>query len=57
MTTTITVNGKNYIIPNDKVQNIISILEAYQIANGGQQQVREVITSNPDAYGRSLING
>lgn len=57
MTTTINVQGRNYIIPNDKIQHIISLLEAYKVANDGREQVREVITTNPDAQGRSLING
>jgi hypothetical protein len=57
MTTTINIQGKNYTIPNDKVQHIISILEAYKVAETPQQQVREVLTSNPHFAGRSLING
>lgn len=57
MTTTITVNGVSYTIPNDKVQHIVSLLEAYRSTQTTQQQVREVLTSNPTADGRSLING
>lgn len=56
-TTTITVNGVNYTIPNDKVQHIVSLLEAYRTTQTGQQQVREVLTSNQNIDGRSLING
>ena len=57
MTTTITVNGVSYNIPNDKVQHIVSLLEAYRSTQTNQQQVREVLTSNPTSDGRSLING
>jgi hypothetical protein len=57
MTTTITVNGVSYTIPNEKVQHIVSLLEAYRTTQTSHQQVREVLTSNPQADGRSLING
>jgi hypothetical protein len=57
MTTTITVNGASYIIPNDKVQHIVSLLEAYRTAQTSQQQVREVLTSNQNVDGKCLING
>ena len=57
MTTTITVNGVSYTIPNEKVQHIVSLLEAYRSTQTNHQQVREVLTSNPQADGRSLING
>jgi hypothetical protein len=58
MTTTITVNGASYTIPNDKVQHIVSLLEAYRTSQtNNHQQVREVLTSNPQSDGRSLING
>jgi hypothetical protein len=58
MTTTITVNGVSYTIPNDKVQHIVSLLEAYRSTQtNNRQEVREVLTSNPQADGRSLING
>lgn len=57
MTTTITVQGRNYTIPNDKVQHIVSLLEAYKIVQQPQQQVREVLSNNPNLDGRSLING
>lgn len=57
MTTTITVQGVHYNIPNDKVQHIVSLLQAYRITEGNQSQVREVLTSNPIADGRTLING
>jgi len=57
MTTTITVNGVSYTIPNDKVQHIVSLLEAYRSTQTSHQQVREVLTSNPHYAGSSLING
>jgi hypothetical protein len=57
MTTTITVNGTSYTIPNDKVQHIVSLLQAYRITENNQQQVREVLTNNPYQDGRTLING
>lgn len=57
MTTTITVNGVNYTIPNDKVQHIVSLLQAYRVTENNQQQVREVLTNNPYNDGRTLING
>jgi hypothetical protein len=58
MTTTVTVNGVSYNIPNDKVQHIVALLEAYkQTQTASHQQVREVLTSNPNVDGRSLING
>jgi len=58
MTTTVTVNGVNYNIPNDKVQHIVALLEAYKSSQtNSHQQVREVLTSNPNVDGRSLING
>jgi len=57
MTTTITVQGKSFTIPNDKVQHIISLLEAYKVVQQPQQQVREVLSNNPYSDGRTLING
>jgi hypothetical protein len=57
MTTTITINGISYTIPNDKVQNVISLLEAYKVTQTPRGQVREVLTSNPIANGKILING
>jgi hypothetical protein len=57
MTTTITVQGVSYTIPNDKVSHIISMLQAYKVTENTQQQVREVLTSNLNSDGRSLING
>jgi hypothetical protein len=57
MTTTITVQGKNYIISNDKVQHIVSLLEAYKIEPNPNTQFREVLNNHPDNDGRSLING
>jgi hypothetical protein len=57
MTTTITVNGVNYTVPNDKVQHIVSLLQAYRVTENNQQQVREVLTSHSSNDGRSLING
>jgi hypothetical protein len=57
MTTTITVNGVNYTIPSDKLQHIISLLQAYRVTENNQQQVREVLTSHPNNDGRVLING
>lgn len=57
MTTSITVQGVTYIIPNDKVQHIISLLQAYKVTQGNTQQVGEVLTSNPNTDGRTLING
>jgi hypothetical protein len=57
MTTTITVNGVSYSIPNDKVQHIVSLLEAYRSTQTNQQQVREVLASNPSIDGKCLING
>ena len=57
MTTTITVNGTSYTIPNDKVQHIVSLLQAYRVTENNQQQVREVLTNNPYQDGRTLING
>jgi hypothetical protein len=56
MTTTITVNGVSYTIPNDKVQHIVSMLQAYRVTES-QQQVREVLTNQPFTDGRTLING
>jgi hypothetical protein len=56
MTTTINVQGRNYTIPNDKVQHIISLLEAYKVVEQ-PQHVREVLNNNPNTDGRSLING
>jgi cation transport regulator ChaC len=57
MTTTITVNGVSYNIPNDKVQHIVSLLQAYRVTENNQQQVREVLTNHPNNDGRVLING
>jgi Ni,Fe-hydrogenase III large subunit len=58
MTTTVTVNGVNYNISNDKVQHIVALLEAYKSTQtNSHQQVKEVLTSNPNVDGRSLING
>lgn len=57
MNTTVTINGVNYTIPNDKVQHIISLLEAYKTSQTPQQHVREVLTSNPVSNGKVLING
>jgi len=57
MTTTITVQGKSFTIPNDKVQHIISLLEAYKVVQQPQKQVREVLSNNPYSDGRTLING
>jgi hypothetical protein len=57
MTTTITVNGVNYTIPNDKVQHIVSLLQAYRVTENNHQQVREVLTSYPNNDDRTLING
>jgi len=57
MTTTIIVQGKSYTIPADKVQHIVSILEAYKIVET-PQQVREVLSNHPYGNdGRVLING
>jgi hypothetical protein len=45
-------------IPNDKIQHIVALLEAYKTTQtNSHQQVREVLTSNPNVDGRSLING
>jgi hypothetical protein len=58
MTTTIIVQGKSYTIPSDKVQNIVSLLEAYKIVQQQPQQVREVLSNQPYGNdGRVLING
>jgi hypothetical protein len=57
MTTTISVQGRTFIIPNDKVQHIVSLLEAYRVTENRQEQVREVLTSHPHSDGRTLING
>jgi len=58
MTTTITVQGVSYTIPSDKVQHIVSMLQAYRVTeNTHQQQVKEVLTSHLNVDGRSLING
>ena len=58
MTTTITVNGTGYTISNDKVQHIVSLLQAYQAQlNIQQQQVREILNNHPNNDGRVLING
>jgi hypothetical protein len=57
MTTSITLLGVTYIIPNDKIQHIISLLQAYKVTQGNTQQVGEVLTSNPNTDGRTLING
>ena len=57
MNTTINVNGINYTIPNDKIQNVISLLEAYKVTEKTYQQVKEVLSSRPNVDGRSLING
>jgi hypothetical protein len=56
MTTTIVFQGKSYTIPNDKVQHIVSLLEAYKVTEQ-TQQVREVLINNPHGDGRTLING
>jgi hypothetical protein len=57
MTTTIIVQGKSYTIPADKVQHIVSLLEAYKIVET-PQQVREVLSNHPYGNdGRVLING
>ena len=59
MTTTITVQGISYTIPNDKVHDIVSMLKAYEALHNAQkhQQVKEVLTNNPNSDGRMLING
>ena len=58
MTTTITVNGTGYTISNDKVQHIVSLLQAYQAQlNIQQQQVKEILNNHPNNDGRVLING
>jgi len=57
-TTNITVQGVNYTIPSDKVHLIVELLKAYRITQTkNESQVREVLTNNPNADGRTLING
>jgi hypothetical protein len=56
MTTTIIVNGTTYIVPNEKLHQILNLLESVKVSTS-QQQVREVLTSQPLNDGRSLING
>ena len=56
MTTTINFLGKTYVIPNDKIQHIVSLLEAYKVVDTSHEQVREVVSHVPQD-GRSLING
>lgn len=57
MTTTITVQGISYTIPNDKVSIIVEMLKNYRVTENKTQQVREVLTHNPIIDGKSLING
>jgi hypothetical protein len=56
-TTTIVVNGKNYTIPNDKVQHIVSMLEAYNLNQKPAHESYQVLSNQPSFDGRSLING
>ena len=57
MTTTITVQGVSYVIPNDKVSLVIDMLKRYRVTENQSNQVREVLTSIPHNDGRVLING
>jgi hypothetical protein len=57
MTTTITVQGVNYVIPNDKVALIVDLLRSYRVTETRSNEVREVLTSNPHQDNRVLING
>jgi hypothetical protein len=57
MTTTITIQGVNYTIPNDKVALIVDMLKAYRVTETRQEQVREVLANQPLIDGRTLING
>jgi hypothetical protein len=57
MNTTITIQGINYTIPNDKVSIIIDMLKAYSATETRQEHVKEVLTNQPMVGGRTLING
>jgi translation elongation factor EF-Tu-like GTPase len=57
MTTTITVQGVTYVIPNDKVNIIVDLLKSYSVAENKRHQVKEVLISNPNSDNRVLING
>jgi hypothetical protein len=57
MTTTITIQGVNYTIPNDKVAIIVDMLKSYRVTETRQEQVREVLTNQPFVDGKVLING
>lgn len=57
MTTTITVQGINYTIPNDKISIIVEMLKNYRVTENKTQQVREVLSNNPITDGKVLING
>lgn len=57
MTTTISVQGVSYTIPNDKVAIIVEMLKNYRVTENKTQQVREVLANNPIADGKILING
>lgn len=57
MTTTITVQGTNYTIPNDKVSIVVDILKSLRVTETRQEQVKEVLVNHPMVDGRVLING
>jgi hypothetical protein len=57
MTTTITVQGVNYTIPNDRLSVVIDILKSLRVTETRQEQVKEVLVNHPMVDGRVLING
>jgi hypothetical protein len=57
MTTTITIQGVNYTIPNEKIPLILDLLKSYSVTETKRHEVREVLTSNPSLDNRVLING
>ncbi len=57
MTTTVTIQGISYVIPNDKVPLVIDLLKSYRVSETRSNEVREVLTSNPHQDNRVLING
>ena len=56
-TTTITVQGVSYTIPNDKVLLVVDLLRTYRVTETKDHTVREVLSNTPMNDGRTLING
>lgn len=56
-TTTIILNGKTYVIPNDRLPQVISVLEQCKVTDNPTGHFQEVLLNRPFNDGRTLING